>query len=301
MKKVKFQGWDCVQLATPHIELIVSVSVGPRIVSFAFPENSNVLAELPELVVPTDLGSYNFRGGHRLWHSPERMPLSYVPDDDPVDVRETPEGLEFSQLVEEQTGVQKKLVLRLESAGPSLTIDHVLTNLGKSPVELAPWAITMFPLGGVAVLPVSAKSSDDLQPSQHLAIWPYSRLNDPRLHFVDSALVIQGRAGDRCKLGFSNRVGWMAYWQPGTIFIKQANFLPDRTYPDLNSSSEFFINGRFLELETLGPLEEIQPGESITHRERWSLLDAPHKLSLDEKSITQLTGQIERELFRESG
>jgi len=93
----------------------------------------------------------------------------------------------------------------------------------------------------------------------------------------------------------------MAYWQPGTIFIKQANFLPDRTYPDLNSSSEFFINGRFLELETLGPLEEIQPGESITHRERWSLLDAPHKLSLDEKSITQLTGQIERELFREIG
>jgi len=301
MKKVKFQGWDCVQLTTPYIQLIASVSVGPRIVSFALSEDSNVLAELPELVVPTDLGGYSFRGGHRLWHSPERMPLSYVPDNGPVDVRETAEGLELSQLVEEQTGIQKKLVIRTNSAGPSLSIDHILTNLGNSPIELAPWAITMFPLDGVAVLPVSAESSDDLRPSQHLAIWPYSRLNDPRLHFVDSSLVVQGRAGDRCKLGFSNRVGWMAYWQPGTIFIKQANFEPNRTYPDLNSSSEFFINESFLELETLGPLEEIQPDQSITHRERWSLLDAPHKLSLDEKSIIQLTGRIEHELFRESG
>jgi len=301
MEKVTFQGWECIRLTTPHLEVIATVSVGPRIVSLSLPNKSNVLAELPELVEPTALGDYNFRGGHRLWHAPEQMPRTYAPDDDPVSVTESMEGVEFIQAVEEHTGIRKKLAIRLDIDSPKLTVDHVLTNEGNLPTVLAPWAITMLPLGGTAVLPVSAASNNDLQPNQHLAIWPYSRLNDPRLHFVDSSLVVQGRAGDRCKLGFSNRAGWIAYWQPGTIFVKHTEFQPDRAYPDLNSSSEFFVNERFLELETLGPLEELQPGQSITHQERWLLLEGPPKLSVDEVSISRLSAQIERELSRKSG
>lgn len=298
MEKTTFQGWDCVRLKTPHLELIVSVSVGPRIVSLAFPEKNNVLAELPEAVVQTDLGRYKFRGGHRLWHAPERMPQSYLPDDDPVDVMETKEGLQLSQRVEEQTGIQKKLIIRLDADRATLTLNHILTNLGAAPIDLAPWAITMFPLGGMALLPVSAGGNGDLQPYQHLVIWPYSRLSDPRLQFVESWLVVQGRAGNRCKFGFANRAGWMAYWQPGTIFIKQADFYPDRAYPDLNSSSECFVNEQFLELETLGPLEKLWPGESVAHQERWSLTNAPLQFSSDEKSIIQLAGQIKHQLAK---
>ena len=301
MEKVLFHDWDCVRLATPDIELIASVGVGPRIVSLALPEKDNVLAELPDLTIPTDLGSYNLRGGHRMWHAPEHMPRSYQPDDGPVDARETEEGLQLSQVVEERTGIQKKLIIQLDSDGPNLTINHILTNRGNVPIDRAPWAITMVPLGGMALLPISVNGNHDLQPNQHLAIWPYSRLSDPRLQFVNSLLVVHGRAGGRCKIGYANHSGWMAYWQPGTVFVKQAEFHPGRMYPDLNSSSECFVNEHFLELETLGPLEKLRPDESISHQERWSLLKAPLELSSDEESIIQLEVEIVRQLTTDGG
>jgi hypothetical protein len=296
MEEILFNDLDCVRLATPDIELIASISVGPRILSLALPNEENVLAELPDLSIPTDLGGYNLRGGHRMWHAPEHMPRSYQPDDGPVDASETEEGLQLSQVVEERTGMQKTLVIQLDSAGPNLKINHILTNLGTVPIDLAPWAITMVPLGGMALLPISINGNHDLQPNQHLAIWPYSLLSDPRLQFVNSFLVVHGRAGGRCKIGYANHSGWMAYWQPGTVFVKQAEFNPGRMYPDLNSSSECFVNEHFLELETLGPLGELQPGESISHQERWSLLKGPLELSTDEESIMQLAAEIGHEL-----
>ena len=34
---------------------------------------------------------------------------------------------------------------------------------------------------------------------------------------------------------------------------------------------ETFTNGEFLELETLGPITRLAPGETVEHVERWSL------------------------------
>jgi hypothetical protein len=42
-------------------------------------------------------------------------------------------------------------------------------------------------------------------------------------------------------------------------------------YPDMGCSLETFTNAEFLEMETLGPLEEMPAGAAITHTERWSL------------------------------
>lgn len=39
----------------------------------------------------------------------------------------------------------------------------------------------------------------------------------------------------------------------------------------MGSSFEIFTNERFLELETLGPMRTLQPGESMEHVETWSL------------------------------
>ena len=39
----------------------------------------------------------------------------------------------------------------------------------------------------------------------------------------------------------------------------------------MGSSFEAFTNERFLELETLGPMRVLRPGESMDHLEVWSL------------------------------
>src|ERR1051326_7349620 len=53
-----------------------------RIISLTPAGKSNLFADLSELPpIATPYGDYYFRGGHRLWHAPEAMPRTYIPDD----------------------------------------------------------------------------------------------------------------------------------------------------------------------------------------------------------------------------
>ena len=40
---------------------------------------------------------------------------------------------------------------------------------------------------------------------------------------------------------------------------------------DLGAAVQVYVCDRFGELETLGPLAEVPPGASVTHRESWSI------------------------------
>ena len=47
-------------------------------------------------------------------------------------------------------------------------------------------------------------------------------------------------------------------------------------YPDFGCNFEVFTNPEFIELETLGPLVELHPRETVEHREEWWLFaDVP--------------------------
>ena len=55
------------------------------------------------------------------------------------------------------------------------------------------------------------------------------------------------------------------------LFVKryEATADPD-AYPDYGCTFETFTNADFLELETLGPMTTLAPGESVSHTEHWS-------------------------------
>ncbi len=55
------------------------------------------------------------------------------------------------------------------------------------------------------------------------------------------------------------------------LFVKRYEADPSKTYADFGASYETFTNDSFLELETLGPLEEVAPGSTVEHVERWAL------------------------------
>ena len=62
-----------------------------------------------------------------------------------------------------------------------------------------------------------------------------------------------------------------AYLLGSDLFVKCYDADPSKRYADFGASYETFTNGDFLELETLGPLEELAPGATVEHVERWSL------------------------------
>jgi hypothetical protein len=73
------------------------------------------------------------------------------------------------------------------------------------------------------------------------------------------------------KVGMLNTSGWAAYARAGFLFLKKFDIPTTGKYPDLNTNLECWSNQELLELETLAPLELLEPGNSLSHRENWYL------------------------------
>ncbi len=282
--KTDYRGGEALVFATRALELTVTTSVGPRVVSFRSlaGKKRNLLLEIPE-GTPRDNG-YEFRGGHRLWHAPEDLVRTYQPDDEPLAVTTLPGGVALTQPVEQKTGIVKGMTIEVLGER-TVKVTHTLTNRGLWAIETAPWALTMFKAGGYGVLPLLPKGSHaagDMLPTYTLIPWSYTDLALPvwNLHRDFIGIDVNQAPGSQ-KLGISNYPGWSAYWNEGTTFVKSAPVVAGATYPDLGSAFETFTNGKMIELETLGVFKKLAPGETATHVEHWTLLDGFAKPNTD--------------------
>jgi hypothetical protein len=291
MQTTKFLDFDCVSLQNAALSLLVTRSVGPRIISLRFNGGDNLFAVLPDTVTERPDGQkFHFYGGHRLWHAPENMPRTYALDDGSVDIAQTGNVLSVMQPVETETGIEKSLHISLVEDKPQVIVRHTLTNRGLWPLKCAPWAITQLRTGGVAILPQSREQTEFL-PNRSLAIWPYSDLASPQVGWGNRYLLVRTGMESPFKVGFPNPRGWLAYWLDGTLFVKRAAFDTQAEYFDFGSSSECYCNGLFIELETLGPAGRLAPGESVTHTETWELyadVDSP----IDEDAAQEIVEKL---------
>ena len=275
METTTFLNLECVQLKNKAVELLVTKSVGPRIIRLSLTGGENLLAELPEAMLDCPgVGPLHLWGGHRLWHSPEKQNRTYLPDNDPLEITEIKHGLQVIQPTEAQSGIQKSLHITLPDQSATVMVDHTLTNRGLWPVELAPWAITQVKPGGIGILPqVSGNADPDgLLPNRQLALWPYTDIASPHIQWGNRFIFVRATMQKGAlKVGFPNPHGWLAYHHNQTLFVKQAEYQPEAEYFDFNSSTECYCCPEFIELETIGPRTLLAPGESVSHRETWRL------------------------------
>lgn len=291
MDTVNLLGQDCRLLENGTLKLLITQSVGPRILFLSFDGGENLLAELPDFVTECPgSGTFHFRGGHRLWHAPEDLCRTYLPDDSPVEIVPVENGYIVTQDVEIKTGLQKSLEICLKGNVPQVVITHRLTNHGLWPVICSPWAITQLKTGGVAILPQSREETSEL-PNRSLALWPYTNLADPNVKWGQNYILVRANMETPFKVGFQNPRGWLAYWLNETLFVKRAKYDAQSPYYDFGSSSECYCNDQFLELETLAPISTIAPGTSVTHVETWELygkVDCPR----DERDVQLLVEKL---------
>ena len=73
------------------------------------------------------------------------------------------------------------------------------------------------------------------------------------------------------KVGYASTAGWLAYWRDGVLFRKSFDADSRAAYPDGGCNAEVYCGDRFIELESLGPLAWISPGETVVHRETWEM------------------------------
>jgi len=274
MKTTKFLDYDCVSLENASLSLLVTQSVGPRVISLCLNGGDNLFAVLPDFVTRRPDGeNFHFHGGHRLWHAPEHMPRTYVLDNAPVTIEQMQNSLSITQQVELETGIEKSIHISVVDDKPQVVVRHTLTNCGPWPVECAPWAITQFRTGGIAILPQSQTHTEFL-PNRSLALWPYTDITSAHVSWGNRYILVRSEIKEGAfKIGFPNPRGWLAYWRSGTLFVKRATFEAQAAYYDFGSSSECYCNNQFLELETLAPIGTLSPRASATHTETWELYD----------------------------
>ena len=190
------------------------------------------------------------------------------------------------------TGIHKRLEVHLHSGEPRVTLTHTLINEGLWDVELSPWAITMFRLGGTAILPNHADghTANELLPNRHFSLWLYSHIDDPRLWLEDGFILIRGKPNlPPFKIGTFNPNGWIAYWLGDVLFCKTFAVHPGLRHPDYDCNAEIYCDSHFIELESLGPLSRLAPGNSLSFNETWEFYDTLEQGFLSERMIELIT------------
>jgi hypothetical protein len=267
---------NCYRLANAEVEVIVTTDVGPRVIRYGFVGEENILGEVPEASIKTELGEWKPLGGHRLWAAPEVRPRTYAPDNEAVEfAAEGEHTIRLSQRVEAQTGLQKEMTVTLATSGAHVRVHHRITNRNFWGIELAPWALTIMRGGGETILPQEPFRTwdEELAPARPLVLWHYTDLNDPRWRI--GAKYIRLRTDEALaspqKIGLLNKQGWAAYHSGDTLFVKTVAYREGASYPDYGSNTETYTAGSFMEIETLAPLQRLEPGESAEHVEEWFL------------------------------
>jgi len=268
-------------LENDHIRLEYLTSAGPRIVGLSYHGSTNLLADVYDMAWDTPNGKYFPLGGHRLWISPESPEKTYVPDRTGLSVREMPQGVELNGSSETISGVRKSVRIELESGAPRLRLYQTIVNESSSPLSIAPWGITQLCLGGTVLMPQPVGNIDPqgFLPNRLLVFWPYTNIHDDRLRLRDDFILVRAKAAlPPMKVGYTNRAGWLAYWRDGILFRKSFEMQSSAVYPDGGCNAEVYCGDRFVELESLGILGRLAPGQAVQLNETWELypgLDVP--------------------------
>jgi hypothetical protein len=288
IERVEFGGWpNCYRMTNGEIELIATTDVGPRVIHLGFVNEQNLFKVFEDQLGQTGGEEWRIFGGHRLWHAPEGMPRSYYPDNTPIEFRiESENALLLRQPTETTTGMQKEILLTMDAHRNHITVRHRIYNRNLWAVEFSAWPLTVMAQGGVAIFPqepyaphpafVHPPYEPDpryLLPVRQLVLWSYTNMSDPRWYWGRKYIALRQdpKAERPLKLGLGNRQGWAAYGLDGFLFVKRVKYLEGETYPDFGCSMETFTCADFLEVETLSPIERVEPNGFIEHVEHWFL------------------------------
>ena len=281
LEKVNYHGWpNSYRLSNGVVELIVTSDVGPRLIHFSFVGEDNEFVTIPEVMGKVGGSEWRLYGGHRFWHAPEHPVRTYYPDNVPVTFEEHGDFVRLLQDTETITGIQKEIDIELDAEKARVRVNHRLYNRNLWPIELSPWALSVMAPGGVGIVPLPPRGThaESLLPANSLSMWAYTDMSDPRWTWGRELIMLRQDPDltEAQKIGVLSLEGWMAYARRGNLFVKSFEAVPGGSYPDLNSTVEMFTNEMMLEMETLGPLVQLEPGTAVTHSETWHLFgDVP--------------------------
>jgi hypothetical protein len=285
VERESYRGWpNTYRLGNGLLEVRVVTDIGPRIADLRRAGGDNLLYVRDSEAGGSGEKEWMFRGGWRLWISPEKRETTYALDNLPC--RAEIVGANTLRVIgppQPEAGIRKRVDVTLVPGEPTVRIDGRIENVSPRPVTYAAWSLPALRPGGRAFAPLDVGPPTSFDAIRRLILWSYTEVGDPRYRLGDRLVEVDqsqvkpppagqpGRRDDESKIGTDSRQGWAAYLIGDTLFLKRWRHEGgERT--DGGATTEIYSSHEFLELEHLGPLKTIRPGEEIELSEEWTLV-----------------------------
>ena len=273
---------NCVKIFNNVAELYVTLDFGPRVIHYSMLDAPNMMftnerrvnikqgCDFDQVFYPG--AHWNIYGGNRLWVSPEVMPDTFYPDHEPVDFELAANGALFTCQPQIHNKEQLSVRVTLDEVSSQVYLNYSVKNVDSVSRSMAAWSVTALDAGGSEIIPHPAVKKGVL-PNRLVSLWDYSDMHDPRVLWGKRFIVVRHdpKIAKPFKVGINNVEGWACYINKGYGFICRYEHNPYGSYHDFGASYESFVNGDYIEMESVGPLQDIAPGKSATHDEVWEL------------------------------
>ena len=283
--KEDFHGWpNTYRLSNGLIEARIVTDIGPRIMDVRPAAGANLLYVRESEAGKSGEAEWVQRGGWRLWIAPEHKETTYALDNSACQVEIVNDAtLRVTGPPQAAAGIQKRVDVTLVPGERRLRIISHIKNVADHPLTYAAWSLPVLRPGGRAFVPLDGGPLTAFDATRRYILWSYTKFDDPRYHFGDRLIEIDharvepappgqaGRRNDESKIGVDSAQGWAAYLLEGTLFLKRFPHDAGGQYPDGGATIEVYSSHEFLELENLGPLTTIAPGQEIVLPEDWWL------------------------------
>jgi hypothetical protein len=275
-----YRGWSgALVMRNGQAEVVIVPEIG-RVMSFSFAGGENVFWEdmsLAGQAVNPDAPDWINFGGDKSWPAPEsewgrytkrqgwRPPPAF--DAAPNDARLDGNDVVLLSPVDPFYGIQVTRRIQLDRNEPRMEITTTYQRVSGAPSKIGIWVITQFkdPVAVFAPRPASSMFTNGYyifgdQP------WPQLR--------HDSDLIAATRDTTKPhKMGSdTDRLLWVG---SNTMCLVSSRRESHGEYPDRGASAEIYTNRdpkKYVELELLGPLSLMKPGDQISRTSVYRLL-----------------------------
>lgn len=191
-----------------------------------------------------------------------------------------PRAARLTSAVDPQSGFRITRDFCLDENTSRLTITQVVENAGEEITKHGFWCRAFAQHGGVAIVPITPTSSR--YPNFYTMGEDLLRVNqkpaDPMVRREGNFIIVDGPPAFP-KLGFDSAAGWIAYQtRQDQLFVQRFPVYPDRVYAEVTGMTLSVWHPQkervpACEIEPIGPMETLKPGERASFSIQWWLLD----------------------------
>lgn len=302
IKKIGGFG-DLLRITNGIIDVDVSTAFGPHILYLGFCGGQNffhidtdgeLFVDDEKMNLFEEGAVWKNYGGHRLWQSPEVLPRTYLPCNDPVEVEIKENGAVFKQKLFRHTNTKAEIEVVMSENEAKCEVIHRVTNKNAWSAKMALWALSVMEIGGVEIVPMPTKDTG-LVSNGVMGLWPYGKLNDERVHFGENFISLKPtkNTDKKFKIGLCNRENYAAYLMNDEMFVKRFEYVEGAEYPDGGMNFETYTDKNFLECETLGKYETLEYDQTAEYSEHWELYKGIKTPDFDDdKAINEIMNKI---------